>query len=62
MQKLFLKHANKSRLGVIDWGPNDFDVLDTDRCVGRIFMSPASPPDRNRMWTMKDFKTPWLAP
>jgi hypothetical protein len=25
---LILKHANKNRLGAIDWGPNDFDVLD----------------------------------
>ena len=24
---LILKHANKNRLGAIDWGPNDFDVL-----------------------------------
>jgi hypothetical protein len=41
------KHANKNRLGAIDLGPNDFDVLDTDRCIGRIFLSPALPPDRN---------------
>jgi hypothetical protein len=32
------KHAIK-RLGAIDWGPNDFDVLNADRCVGRIFLS-----------------------
>ena len=49
---LLLKHANKSRLGTIDWGPNDFDVLNADRCVGRIFMSPASTSDRNWMWTI----------
>ena len=49
---LILKHANKNRLGAIDWGPNDFDVLDADRCVGRIFLSPQSPPDRNWMWTI----------
>ncbi|HVR59323.1 MAG TPA: hypothetical protein VMT72_21130 [Pseudolabrys sp.] len=52
MSTLVLKHANKNRLGAIDWGPNDFDVLDTDRCIGRIFLSPASPPDRNWMWTI----------
>jgi hypothetical protein len=23
---LILKHANKNRLGAIEWGPNDFDV------------------------------------
>ena len=28
---LILKHANKSRPGNIDWGPNDFDVLNADR-------------------------------
>jgi hypothetical protein len=49
---LILKHANKNRLGAIDWGPNDFDLLDADRCVGRIFLSPQSPPDRNWMWTI----------
>ena len=52
MSTLVLKHANKNRLGAIDRGPNDFDVLDTDRCIGRIFLSPASPPDRNWMWTI----------
>jgi hypothetical protein len=36
---LILKHANKNRLGAIDWGPNDLDVLDADRCIGRIFLS-----------------------
>jgi hypothetical protein len=40
---LVLKHANKNLLGAIDLGPNDFDVLDTDRCVGRIFMSQQAP-------------------
>ena len=41
---LILKHANKNRLGTIDWGPNDFDVCESDRCIGRIFLSPQSPP------------------
>jgi hypothetical protein len=49
---LILKHANKSRPGTIDWGLNDFDVLNADRCIGRIFLSPGSPPDRNWMWTI----------
>jgi len=52
MKPLILKHANKSRPGAIDWGPNDFDVLNAGRCVGRIFLSPASPSDRNWLWTI----------
>jgi hypothetical protein len=39
---LILKHANKNRLGAIDWGPNDFDVCVGDRGIGRIFLSPQS--------------------
>jgi hypothetical protein len=31
---------------------NDYVVIDGDRVVGRIFLSPASPPDRNWMWTI----------
>jgi hypothetical protein len=49
---LILKHANKSRLGAIEWGPNDFDVFEGERCIGRILVSPASPLDRNWMWTI----------
>jgi hypothetical protein len=49
---LILKHANKNRLGAIEWGPNDFDVCEGDRGIGRIFFSPQSPPDRNWMWTI----------
>jgi hypothetical protein len=52
MSTFFPKHANKNRLDAIDWGPNDFGALDTDRCVGSIFLSPASPADRNWMWTI----------
>ena len=52
MQTLILKHANKSRLGAIDWGPNDFDVLNADRCVGRIFMSPQTPQGHPWFWTI----------
>ena len=29
MQTLVLKHANKNRLGAVEWGPNDFDVSRT---------------------------------
>ena len=46
MTTLILKHANKSRLGNIDWGPNDFDVCERDRCIGRIFMSRQAPVGR----------------
>ena len=46
MTTLILKHANKSRLGNIDWGPNDFDVCEGDRCIGRIFMSRQAPVGR----------------
>ena len=52
MKPLILKHAHENRLGAIDCGPNDYDVLDADRCIGRIFLSPQSPPDRNWMWTI----------
>ena len=37
MTTLILKHANKGRLGAVDWGPNDFDVCEGDRCIGRNF-------------------------
>ena len=49
---LILKHANKNRLGAIDWGTNDFDVCVSDRCIGRIFLAPQSPPDHSWMWTI----------
>ena len=52
MSSLILKHANKNRLGAIDWGPNDFGVCESDRCIGRIFLPPQSPPDRSWMWTI----------
>jgi hypothetical protein len=33
-------------------GGNDYTVFDGDRAIGQYFMSPASPPDRNWMWTI----------
>ena len=47
-----LKHANKNRLGTIDRGPNDFDVCESDCCIGRIFHAPQSPADRSWMRTV----------
>jgi hypothetical protein len=46
-----LKHA-KNRLGAIDWGPNDFDVLNADQYFGRIFLSPQGPQGRPWFWTI----------
>ena len=40
MSTLVRKHANKNRLGTIHWGPKDFDVLNTDRCIGRAARAP----------------------
>jgi hypothetical protein len=50
--KLVLKHANKNRLGAIDWGPNDFDVCEADRCIGRIFLSVQAPQGLPWFWTI----------
>jgi hypothetical protein len=52
MRTLILKHANKNRLGAIDWGPNDFDVVAAERCVGRIFPSQQAPQRRPWFWTV----------
>ncbi|HEX3339448.1 MAG TPA: hypothetical protein VHT68_09770 [Pseudolabrys sp.] len=35
------------------WPDDDYVVLDEARaCVGRIFVTPAAPSDRNWMWTI----------
>jgi hypothetical protein len=35
------------------WSDSDYVVLDDKRTrIGRIFLSPHSPPDRNWMWTI----------
>ena len=52
MTTLILKHANQNRLGAIEWGPNDFDVCEGDRCIGRIFLSPQSPQGCPWFWTI----------
>src|SRR6185295_4826875 len=33
-------------------GPDDYDVFKDERCIGRIFQSPAAPSARNWMWTI----------
>ena len=43
MSTLILKPANKNRPGSIDWGPNDFDVCEGDRGIGRIMLHPQAP-------------------
>ena len=36
MTALILKHANKNGIRAMEWGPDDFDVLDEDRrCIAK---------------------------
>jgi len=37
---------------------DDHVVLDGGRVIGRIFLSPQSPPDRNWMWTITAMEYP----
>ena len=52
LEMLILKHANKNRLGAVEWGPNDFDVCEGDRCIGRIFLSVQAPQGHPWFWTI----------
>ena len=54
MTTLILKHANKNRLGAIEWSPNDFDACEGDRCV-------VDPQEAMREQAMAKFKARWLA-
>jgi hypothetical protein len=48
--QLVLKRASASRPSG-EWRDDDFDVLEDDVVVGRIFfLSAAAPPDRSWMW------------
>jgi hypothetical protein len=48
---LVLRHASKRSSGT--WGPNDYDVVQDGRDIGRIFYAGAGVPlDRPWMWTI----------
>ncbi|MFL5085924.1 MAG: hypothetical protein ACJ8FP_14015 [Xanthobacteraceae bacterium] len=48
---LFLRHASKRKSGT--WGPDDYDVIQDGRDIGRIFKPRAGvPPDHPWMWTI----------
>jgi hypothetical protein len=51
MSQLILKRASASRSSG-QWSDDDYDVLENGKVVGRIFLSPAAPQDRQWMWTL----------
>jgi predicted nucleotidyltransferase len=51
MPLLILKCASASRSSG-EWRDDDFDVLEDGVVIGRIFLSPAAPQDRQWMWTL----------
>ncbi len=48
---LMLKRASKYRPGG-EWGHEDFDVYDGDRCIGRIMHTKQAPADQPWFWTI----------
>ena len=57
MNSLILKTTRSQYGSPFDDAENDYVVLDGDHVVGRIFLSPQSPPDRNWMWTIYRLST-----
>jgi hypothetical protein len=55
--RLILRHASRRTSGT--WGPDDYDVIDSNgRDVGRIFKPRAgAPPDYLWMWTIPRFRS-----
>jgi hypothetical protein len=49
--RLILKRAKVSRPSG-HWGDDDYDVICEGAVVGRVFLSPAAPQDRQWMWTL----------
>ena len=52
MNSLILKTTRSQYGSPFDHAEHDYVVLDGDHIIGRIFLSPQSPPDRNWMWTI----------
>jgi hypothetical protein len=48
-RQLILKRGSASRLSG-QWRDDDYDVLENGVVVGRIFVTPAAPQDRQWMW------------